>query len=503
VGREAIQRGLIAAAAAVALAMPSAAAAQDLGGFRSDNVTWLSHDEATLGTAEGGRLVGKTFFMTNNQQGLFSFDVSDPEHPKQLGTLLLPHGAENEDVATNGRILLLSQLGDVYHLADGQVAQGHWLNVIDVRDPSNMKVIAKVDGAGDHTWDCVLDCTWAYSTTGHILDLRDPAKPKLLEKRWRDILDAGVSPGFVHDLNEVSPGMVMASSSPMFLMDATDPANPKVTATAPEDSSHAQHNAVWPRHAADRFMVTASEGSNLGRCEAYGDDASLQVWDTTGWERTRTWEMMGFYTPVNGTFTDGNPAVDATWYGCSAHWAETHPNFHDGGPVAGAFYSHGIKILSVGADGNPVEAGFFLRHGAGASAVYWITDRVLYAVDDTFGLDVIRWDGPIPTPPAAPPAARPSGPGAVLVDRVAPTLKVVGKPKLRKGRLTLRLRCPQEDCFGTVSARGGARRFSIAAGRTAAVTVRLRGRTPKRLRVKITATDRAGNRVVATTTARR
>ena len=32
----------------------------------------------------------------------------------------------------------------------------------------------------------MLDCTWAYSTTGHMLDLRDPANPKLLPGRWRD-----------------------------------------------------------------------------------------------------------------------------------------------------------------------------------------------------------------------------------------------------------------------------------------------------------------------------
>src|SRR5215208_3080141 len=117
---------------ATSLVAPSAGHAQDEGGFRSDNVTWLSHDPGTLGTAEGGRLVGRTFFMTNNQQGLFAFDVSDPETPRQVGFLAAPHAAENEDVATNGRILLLSQLGDVYHLADGQLQQGSWLNVVDV-----------------------------------------------------------------------------------------------------------------------------------------------------------------------------------------------------------------------------------------------------------------------------------------------------------------------------------------------------------------------------------
>ena len=481
------------------LAVCTPASAQvDPGGFTSDNVTWLSHDDTTLGTSEGGRLVGHTFFMTNNQQGLFSYDVSDPEHPKQLGHFVAPHAAENEDVATNGRILLLSQLGDVYHLSDGQATQGHWLDIIDVRDPANMKLIAQVQGAGDHTWDCLLDCTWAYSTTGHMLDLRDPSQPRLLDTRWRDFVNTDIVPGYAHDLTEVSPGLLMVATTPMFAMDVRDPEHPKVIATAPEDSSHSQHNVVWPRKGTDRFMVTASEGSNVGRCEPYGDSASLQIWDTRGWELNHTWEPLGYFTPVDGSYSDGDPAVDAFWYGCSAHWAETHPNFHDGGLIAGAFYSHGAKILTVGDDGQPKEVGFFLRHGAGSSAVYWITDRVLYVVDDTFGLDIIRWDGPVPTPSSAPAADAASGPGVALVDHVAPALRMVGS-RLRGKRLTLRLRCPQEDCFGIVTARAGRRvvgrrRFAIAAGRRGGkVVVPLKARS-RRLRVTVEAFDRAGNR---------
>jgi len=90
--------------AAVALCAPVARAATTEGGVSSENVEWIEYHADTLGTAEGGKLVGRTFFMTNNQQGLFAFDVSEPEHPKQVGSMLLPHGAENEDVATNKRL---------------------------------------------------------------------------------------------------------------------------------------------------------------------------------------------------------------------------------------------------------------------------------------------------------------------------------------------------------------------------------------------------------------
>jgi hypothetical protein len=472
---------------ALALALPATAAAQGTvteGGVSSENVEWLDHHEDTLGVAEGGRLVGKTFFMTNNNQGLFAYDVSAPETPKKLGQLVLPHAAENEDVATNGRILLLSQLGDVYHLSDGTVKQGHWLNVIDVRDPANMQVVAKVDGGGDHTWDCLLDCTWAYSASGQILDLRDPANPVLLDKRWRDFVDPDVSPGFAHDVTEVAPGWVMVATTPMLLLDTHDPANPKVVATAPADSGNAHHNVVWPRAMKDRFIITASEGQNLGRCEAYSD-ALLQVWDATGWTKAKTWQPTGAYQASNGTQLDGNPPVSATWYGCSAHWAETHPYWHDGGLVAGAFYSHGARLLQVGDDGQPKEIGYFLAHGAGASAVYWITDRILYVADDTRGLDVIRYTGPLPPAPAAPapPDVRPAAPRAPLVDRHAPRASVRLK-RLRGRRVRVSVRC-DEDCWGRL----GKRTFALRAGATKRFVVRGR-------RVTLTVNDRAGNRRV-------
>ena len=467
------------------LLFPAAAAAQSglsEGGYSSENVEWITHYEDTFGVAEGGRLVGRTFFLTNNNQGLFAFDVSDPAAPKKVGQLPLVHGAENEDVATNGRILLLSQLGDVYHLTDGVATQGHLLNVIDVRDPANMRVIAQVQGAGDHTWDCLYDCTWAYSSSGHVLDLRDAAAPVLHQGQWRKAIDmADLSPGFSHDVTEVAPGFVMVATTPMLLLDVKDPLNPRIIAKAPEDSENTHHNVVWPRQMADKFIVTASESQQLGRCETYSK-ARLQVFESTDWKRTGTFIPAGSYKPVNGTQSDGNPPASATWYGCSAHWAETHPAFHDGGLVAGAFYSHGAKLLEVDSDGEIFEKGWFLAHGAGASAVYWITDRVLYVADDTRGLDVIRYTGPLPPPPPEPPAVRPpASPSAPLRDTRAPRVKLRVK-RLRGGRLRVTVRC-SEDCWGRI----GKRRFALRRGVTKRLIVRGR-------RVRLVVEDRAGNR---------
>ena len=76
-----------------------------------------------------------------------------------------------EDPDTNGRILL--------------VAQRRVLIVIDVSDKTAPEVLSTLDGADQHTITCVLDCTWAYGSEGTIIDLRDPANPRLSEKTGR------------------------------------------------------------------------------------------------------------------------------------------------------------------------------------------------------------------------------------------------------------------------------------------------------------------------------
>jgi len=42
-----------------------------------------------------------------------------------------------------------------------------------------------IPGADQHTWTCVLDCTYGYGSEGLIADLRDPAHPKLVGN-WID-----------------------------------------------------------------------------------------------------------------------------------------------------------------------------------------------------------------------------------------------------------------------------------------------------------------------------
>ena len=81
---------------------------------------------------------------------------------------------ENENVA-------LSPDGDT--LLFSESVPGDALHVWNVEDKTNIQEIATLEGAGDHTTSCILKCKWAYGSDGTIVDLRNPAKPKLAASR--------------------------------------------------------------------------------------------------------------------------------------------------------------------------------------------------------------------------------------------------------------------------------------------------------------------------------
>ena len=365
----------------------SSSATPGPGGVASDNVEWVRSVPFAAGYAEGGRLLDGYFYVTVNGQGMLIFDVADPEDPQLVGRYPAPHFWENEDVATNGKIALISQRSYPFTYFGAQ--QYADLAVLDVEDKANPTLIATIPGGGDHTYECLFGCKWAYGPVGGgIYDLRDPSNPKMLEERWVDALPPGT---FVHDVTEVRPGFVITSSIPMYLLDVRKSlTEPKVIALS-EISNNSGHNVVWPRRGKDELILTATEGTHV-RCETRDeqDSAAFEVWDASRWKKTHTFTSLGQWSvPGNGVWTDGQPPVSG-YYGCSAHWFQEHPDFNGGGLVALGFYGHGVRFLDVERNGDTEEVGFFLGWGANTSAAYWITDEIVYTVDMQRGIDVLR-----------------------------------------------------------------------------------------------------------------
>jgi hypothetical protein len=379
---------LLLATAALLVAAPLASAQAPAGTLMSDNVEFVKNF-ATSTDSSGARVKDGYFYITT-ERDLRIYDVKDPENPVQVGSLTFDSPGTpiftEEDPDTNGKILLRWDAG---------------LDVIDVSDKTAPKVIGSVDTDDQHTVTCVLDCTYAYGSEGKIVDLRDPTNPKVVGD-WLEPLEASSN----HDVTEVAPGLVLTSTEPMVLLDArTDPVHP--TTLAVTQMPGFTHANLWPNAGTDRFALVGGEKSAPPACD---DDASatFQTFDTTGWQTSRTFKLVGQFKMQTGTFTDGSSPY-STW---CVHWFDEHPSFHEGGLVAIAWYEQGARFLQVGTDGSIKEIGYYLPFMGQTSGVYWITDRVLYTADYYRGMDVIKFTGDIPqgTPrPLGAPGSQPSG----------------------------------------------------------------------------------------------
>lgn len=410
-----MKRRLLVALSLVALvvtALPTASAGPTAGGLASDNVEYVTFVPFEPGSATGATVVGKYMYLTS-WKNLSVYDISDPESPQLLGAKPLGFMFENENVSTNGEILLFSEElpGQPNPDREGcdpstppsgaSSCRSTVLHIWNIEDKTNPVEIAQLFDAGNHTTSCVLKCTYAYGSSGTISDLRDPNNPEIVGN-WEESIakelgaEEGSSvAGSNHDVTEVRPGIVLTSTNPMFLLDARkDPAKPKVLANGPEVENFI-HSAEWPRKGRDRFLMTTGETWTPGPDSVCSEStAGFATWDAKPWVRTHVLKQIDIYRPENGTTVDGKPIVNAP-FGCSTHWFDPHPKFNNGGLVAVAMYNHGTRFIDVNSKGKISEAGWFLPAGGGTSAAYFINDEIVYAVDYQRGLDVLRWTGKI------------------------------------------------------------------------------------------------------------
>jgi len=369
--------------------LPGATAGPGPQGVSSDNIEQVTFLPFEAGTATGANFFsqGKSRYMIVTGWKTFSiYDVSDPGNPQIVGTPV-PFGFkfENEDVATNGEIMLFSE----------SLPQ-NILHIWNIEDVSNPVQVAELPGAGQHTTDCILNCKWAYGSSGAISDLRNPAKPKLMKEKWTDGLKAVSNQ---HDVTEVAPGLVISASQPMVFLDARkDPRNPKLLAMSEPNEQVGEapvHSNIWPRKGKDKFLLVTGESwsptNGSGQCTE-DRNQGFSTWDATKWKKTHTFKRIDVFKSKNGTITDGGAVVNAP-FGCSSHWFTAHPKFKNGGLVASAWYTQGTRLLKVNSKGKISEIGWFLPHAGATSAAYWVDNEYIYAVDYQRGVDVLRYTG--------------------------------------------------------------------------------------------------------------
>lgn len=343
-------------------------------GFSSGNVEYLKTVPIEAGGATGARIVEDHLYVAGVKS--FSiYDVSDPLDPQLVSITPIGFYFANEDVDTNGEILLIAR--------DQPQASG--LAVYDVEDKASPRLVGQLDSVRDHNFACVFDCRWAFGSRGSVIDLRDPTDPKLAS-----IWGRGMNPSDGFDTTEISPGLVLAATRPLQLVDARkNPLRPTVVARGSTPDQRLLHSVEWPRGGRDRFALVQGETFAEVRCDS--DSGAFMTWDTRRWRKTHTLRLVDEYRTTNGTFVDGRPPANVL--GCTAMWFDAHPTFRNGGLVAAAWFEHGTRFLSIDKRGKIAEVGYFMPVGGSPIASYWLTDEIVYTVDFERGIDILRFTG--------------------------------------------------------------------------------------------------------------
>lgn len=432
-----MRRSVLLAALAAAVLLPAAPALAhptvpldptlpfDVTFASTDNVEHLGRFPEHAGTA-GGRLSddGTRFYLTD-PRGVYIYDTTTPAHPVLLGSVPLfqtTTGAAlaQEDVDTNGRILLVDA-------ATTPAAASSRLQIVDVSDARAPKVLSSV-AVTDHTWTCVSSgrgsklntCAFAYGRTGHIVDLRNPATPVLLDQTWRAAVDygnRGNSP-YTHDLTEIRPGLVMTAGVSSVVMDTTDPTAPvRLTEIGARNrfSSLGYHSVEWARGGRDRFVVFGTEigppplpglpaaTENTAGSDCDGPNSVIETWDASAFHTAmKTFEATGDSGAFTGELFTLVDSYDASGRGLfltgeapgsqlyCAHWMDLNPRFKNGGLMAIAYYNRGTRFVEVGSDGMMTEVGWITPAEGYTGSPRWITDEITYVMDYRRGLEVVR-----------------------------------------------------------------------------------------------------------------
>jgi hypothetical protein len=394
----------------------------------SDTVTKVFSDRLP-GDGVGARLVGSYLYVTSTK-GLTIYDIkTDPAHPQKVGSETMDVQWENEEVPTNGKVLGISGTTtcpdplsmNLFNTSGNGTGAGSsgatgCLTLWNVSNPANVTRITTVSGAGQHTTACALDCTWLYGSIGAITDNRDPAHAKIVgdweKSDWNKNPDGSTKLSSCHHLREIAPGVILGSCQPFILMsirpeDGGTPLKPVLLAEGKNEDNRFIHSSQWPREGKDKFVLVGGETNASPTCS--DTSGAFMVWDASGvgdgkggFKKGGTFKELSEVRPTNGTYSDGHSPYNAL--GCSVHWFEQHPSFHDGGLVALAEYENGTRFEQITPEGKIVEKAYFLPLGGSTSAPHWnpYDPTILYVLDYARGLDVLKYTGDTFVPPAPP-----------------------------------------------------------------------------------------------------
>jgi len=398
--RRRLRAAVVALVAAAIVPVPGSSSARNvpLGGWTSERVEWIGN--VTVPDPVSAELHGRYLYVTNHAV-FYVFNVGDPAEPRLVSETSLGSFAElpPSSIATNGRIaLLITTMRNEEPHTPGRV----FLRVLDVSDKKNVRELAALHSPIDPHWTCIDRCRWAYGSSGAIVDLRSPKKPRLIEHNWRRELTLNCDGSLLctRGVTEVRPGLVVTGTAPMFLLDTSDPARPHTVAQS-NGEPYSGGLAAWPEGGSANHLISFNYlGSAMPRCELGGTvapqgssfDSAFATWSAAPWRAggTGMTQPRDVYRLSNGTYLDGDPVVGSSAGWCGPVWFAVSPHYSRSGYVAIGASGHGLKFLQIDERGRIHERDWFLGIGANVQGVEWARDEVVYAIDENRGIDILR-----------------------------------------------------------------------------------------------------------------
>lgn len=362
--------------------------------------------------------------VTNNHRGISTYDVSEPENPELLSTLVVPH-FYNEDLEFGGNILITSTDPSWVDWGPSGTLGGIYL--IDISDVENLTYHyenlatgnrwvgpAQAAESAGHTISCIrADCSWVYvNGTDEVVvgDLRDPANPVV----------AGVfasQVGWTHDIQVDETGIAwMVGEGGVVALDTTVPTAPVVVAGPSASNLNYHHNSLRP-DAAQWTPRSSSDWSD----PATRPGELLMLTEETAWpviEQTACNGQGRFQTrrlrdrdAIGGGSAAEIDTLD-TWEtelqiagvaNTAVNWCSAHYFTEKNDLIAIAWYEQGVRILDVSDPRDIQQVGYFVHPGQDTWSTLWageaatLDGEVVYAFDQARGIDILLvGDGGLP-----------------------------------------------------------------------------------------------------------
>ena len=331
-----------------------------------------------------GAVLHDNYLFVTTANTLSIFDVSDPADPAIQSSVPNPHPIHGELLPTNGEILLLNEF----------IRRGA-ITIWDVEDKSNPVRLTTFGAGQDEHFGCLLDCQWAYGSDGSIIDLRDPSRPDVMDRNWKEFV--GIAKDWLHRIDEYRDGFMVTApleGSPV-VVDVRHPLHPKIVGTTrySKFGKNVFLYSDWPTQGRSRYLLSSLEFTSSRRCE-YKDEGALLAFDTKGWPEKTHFPLVGKFRVAREERRGDDD--------CNGFYFSVRPGFGpEGGTVLLPHSLEGVRLVSVRDDGSMKELTSFIPPVSDVWLSFWIDDEIFYALNRTGEVYVLRYvpDGSGPLDP--------------------------------------------------------------------------------------------------------